>query len=448
MIIMTRRTFLYGLGVSALGIAGGCGLSLEDGIFNPCLSDPLPEHLRNHDIVLAAWEGIDLSQSWDCHTHIGGVGDGNTGIWISPQTSSPFHPLQNLQRRFYLNAACTEREGRVDEDFVRRLMAYLDAFPRGFKVMLLSFDFHYDDAGIRHEESSAFFVPDRYAVDLAHRFPNRCEWICSVHPTRFDAVEALDWAAKRGARAVKWLPSAMGIDPASARCDGFYDALVRLNLPLLTHGGEEQAVEGANMEELNNPLRLRRPLDHGVRVIVAHCASLGEYADIDRGSNGPRADAFDLFVRLMDEPRYDGRLFGDISAVTQANRIGRPLEILLARSDWHRRLINGSDYPLPGVIPLFSMRRFVKQSYLTSAQATVISEIRRYNPLLFDFVLKRSLVKNGQRFAPIVFESRRVFDPKPMTTAVIHREPDQTTFRSRRRVNANSQSCRHGGVFS
>ena len=445
---MTRRTFLYGLGVSALGIAGGCGLSLEDGIFNPCLSDPLPEHLRNHDIVLAAWEGIDLSQSWDCHTHIGGVGDGNTGIWISPQTSSPFHPLQNLQRRFYLNAACTEREGRVDEDFVRRLMAYLDAFPRGFKVMLLSFDFHYDDAGIRHEESSAFFVPDRYAADLAHRFPNRCEWICSVHPTRFDAVEALDWAAKRGARAVKWLPSAMGIDPASARCDGFYDALVRLNLPLLTHGGEEQAVEGANMEELNNPLRLRRPLDHGVRVIVAHCASLGEYADIDRGSNGPRADAFDLFVRLMDEPRYDGRLFGDISAVTQANRIGRPLEILLARSDWHRRLINGSDYPLPGVIPLFSMRRFVKQSYLTSAQATVISEIRRYNPLLFDFVLKRSLVKNGQRFAPIVFESRRVLDPKPMTTAVIHREPDQTTFRSRRRVNANSQSCRHGGVFS
>jgi len=445
---MTRRTFLYGLGVSALGIAGGCGLSLEDGIFNPCLSDPLPEHLRNHDIVLAAWEGIDLSQSWDCHTHIGGVGDGNTGIWISSQTSSPFHPLQNLQRRFYLNAACTEREGRVDEDFVRRLMAYLDAFPRGFKVMLLSFDFHYDDAGIRHEESSAFFVPDRYAADLAHRFPNRCEWICSVHPTRFDAVEALDWAAKRGARAVKWLPSAMGIDPASARCDGFYDALVRLNLPLLTHGGEEQAVEGANMEELNNPLRLRRPLDHDVRVIVAHCASLGEYADIDRGSNGPRADAFDLFVRLMDEPRYDGRLFGDISAVTQANRIGRPLEILLARSDWHRRLINGSDYPLPGVIPLFSMRRFVKQSYLTSAQATVISEIRRYNPLLFDFVLKRSLVKNGQRFAPIVFESRRVFDPKPMTTAVIHREPDQTTFRSRRRVNANSQSCRHGGVFS
>ena len=171
------------------------------------------------------------------------------------------------------------------------------------------------------------------------------------------------------------------------------------------------------MAEFNNPLRLRRPLDHGVRVIVAHCASLGENVDIDRGPNGPRADAFDLFARLMDEPRYDGRLFGDLSAVTQANRVGRPLEILMARSDWHGRLINGSDYPLPGVFPLFSMRLFVEQSYLTSSQATVVSEIRRYNPLLFDFVLKRSLVKNGQRFAPIVFESRRMFDRKPITTS-------------------------------
>jgi len=417
---MNRRIFLYALGLGALGVAGGCGLSLEGGIFNPCLSAPLPERLRNHDVVRAAWEEIDQSQSWDCHTHIGGVGDGNTGIWISPQMSSPFHPLQNLQRRFYLNAACTEREGRVDEDFVWRLMAYLDEFPRGFKVMLLSFDYHYDDAGTKHEESSAFFVPDRYAADLAHRFPDRCEWICSVHPARSDAVEALDWAAKRGARAVKWLPSAMGIDPASAKYDGFYEALVGLDLPLLTHGGEEQAVQGAKMEELNNPLRLRRPLDHGVRVIVAHCASLGEHADIDRGSNGPRTDAFGLFVRLMDEPRYEGRLFGDISAVTQVNRAGRPLEILLARSDWHSRLINGSDYPLPGVMPLFSVRRFVEQSYLTSSQAAVVSEIRDYNPLLFDFVLKRSLVKNGQRFAPIVFESRRMFDRKRVATTAIH----------------------------
>jgi uncharacterized protein len=73
---------------------------------------------------------------------------------------------------------------------------------------------------------------------------------------------------------------------------------------------------------------------------------------------------------------------------------------------------------------LFSVRRFVEQSYLTSSQAAVVSEIRRYNPLLFDFVLKRSLVKNGRRFAPIVFESRRMFDRKLIRTTVLHRGPD------------------------
>jgi mannonate dehydratase len=44
-----------------------------------------------------------------------------------------------------------------------------------------------------------------------------------------------------------------------------------------------------------------------------------------------------------------------------------------------------------------------------TARATLI-EIRRYNPLLFDFVLKRSLNVNEKRLSPVVFESRRVFN--------------------------------------
>jgi mannonate dehydratase len=182
-----------------------------------------------------------------------------------------------------------------------------------------------------------------------------------------------------------------------------------LKLPLLTHAGAEQAVHGGSIGEYNNPLRLRRPLERGVRVIMAHCASLGEYTDIDRGADGPKVPAFALFARLMDEPRYQGELYGDISATVQSNRVGTALATLLARNDWHPRLINGSDYPLPGVLPLVSMRRFVEQGYLKQAEAGVLAEIRRYNPLLFDFVLKRSLVKDGGSFAPQVFESRRAF---------------------------------------
>jgi mannonate dehydratase len=409
---MNRRLFLRALGASALGIAGGCDFSLEEGIFNPCLSDATPKRLLDDEVVQASWRGVDPSQFWDCHVHIAGVGDGNTGVWITPQMSSPFHPWQNLQRKFYLNASCTEREGTVDEDFVRRLLQYLDAFPRGAKAMLVAFDFHYDEHGTRREDLSSFFIPNRYAAGLAQRFPDRLEWICSIHPYRADAIEELDWSVGQGARAVKWLPSAMGMDPASPKCDRFYQALARLNLPLLTHAGEEQAVSGASMGELNNPLRLRRPLDQGVRVIVAHCASLGENIDIDLGSNGPRLKGFDLFQRLMEEPRYQRQLFGEISAVIQTNRIEFALAALIRRVEWHPRLINGSDYPLPGVVPIISLRRFVQQRFLTDAQAQVLSEIRRYNALLFDFVLKRSLVSDGQRFMPVVFESRRLFEPK------------------------------------
>ena len=407
---MNRRLFLCALGACALGIAGGCDFSLEDGIFNPCLSDPTPKQLLDNDLVQASWRGVDPTQFWDCHVHIAGVGDGNTGVWITPQMKSLFHPWQSLQRRFYLNASCTEREGTVDEDFVRRLLQYLDAFPRGAKAMLVAFDFHYDEHGARREDLSSFFIPNRYAAGLAQRFPDRLEWICSIHPYRADALEELNWSVGQGARAVKWLPSAMGMDPASPKCDRFYQALARLNLPLLTHAGEEQAVSGASMGELNNPLRLRRPLDQGVRVIVAHCASLGENIDIDLGPNGPRLKGFDLFQRLMEEPRYQRQLFGEISAVIQTNRIEFALAALIRRVEWHPRLINGSDYPLPGVVPIISLRRFVQQRFLTDAQAQVLSEIRRYNALLFDFVLKRSLVSDGQRFMPVVFESRRVFE--------------------------------------
>ena len=66
--------------------------------------------------------------------------------------------------------------------------------------------------------------------------------------------------------------------------------------------------------------------------------------------------------------------------------------------EWHPRLINGSDYPLP----LVSLRPFVTRHFLPDAQAEVLAEIRRYKALLFDFVLKRSLTSGGQQFLPLV----------------------------------------------
>ena len=223
-------------------------------------------------------------------------------------------------------------------------------------------------------------------------------------------MDALAAARSRGARAVKWLPNSMGIDPASPRCDAFYAALARAGLPLLTHAGHEGTVDtGGSGQDLGNPLRLRRALEHGVRVIVAHCASVGNGVDLDAGPNGPRVGNFTLFTRLMKDARYARHLHGDISALVQRNRAAVALAALLARDDWHGRLLWGSDYPLTGVMPLINVHAIADLGLLDPREVPVIVEIRRHNPILFDFVLKRRLAAGGRRFAPAVFETRGYF---------------------------------------
>jgi uncharacterized protein len=178
-------------------------------------------------------------------------------------------------------------------------------------------------------------------------------------------------------------------------------------MPLIAHAGDERAVHGFG-EHLGNPLRLRRPLDAGVRVVIAHCASLGSGEDIDNG--GTRAlTNFELFTRLMDEPRYRANLAGDVSAITQFNRM-EVVATLLTRSDWHGRLLNGSDYPLPGVLPLISLPALVDRQLIDPAAVEPLRRLREINVLLFDFALKRHLAFKGQGFPPSVFETAGYFE--------------------------------------
>ena len=406
--MLTRRRFLAATGVAALGFAGW-RFWPDQGLWNDCASVELPPKLAQHPLMTRLWQGIDPARLWDCHVHLLGRGDHGSGAWTNPRMDSLWYPFERLQKTFYLNAACVQDESGMDNAFVQRLLLQHQAFPTGSKLMLLAFDWHHDAQGRRVEDLSPFYTPNEYAQQVVRTHPQHFEWIASVHPYREDAVSALEAAARGGTRAVKWLPAAQGMDPADARCDRFYETLARLKLPLLTHAGQELAVHGGQMQDYGNPLRLRRALDRGVRVIVAHCASLGDGIDLDRGPDGPSVSNFELFARLMDEVRYEKILYGDLSAVGQRLRAGDMLRRLLARHDWHARLLYGSDYPLPGVMPIFSPRELMKDGLLKEEEAKFLSALRRYNPLLFDFALKRLLAVDGQGFDPAVFASRRVF---------------------------------------
>ncbi len=382
-------------------------------MWNPCLG-PLPPHLAGHELVKAAWVGVDPSRVWDAHAHLVGTGDSQSGIKLSPRMSSLLDPVEYARRLFFLNAGCAQ-EGRVDESYVQRMRHLLAELRPGVKVLLFAFERTFDEKGAIRWEDTSFYVPDAHARETAKRDSTIFEWVASIHPYRGDCVEALEEAKRGGARAVKWLPAAMGIDPGSPLCERFYVAASRLDLPLISHAGLERAVAGSDVQAWGNPLKLRRALDAGVRVVVAHCASMGEDRDLDKGANGPHVGSFELFARMMEDRRYAGRLFGDISAVTQTERAPIALARILRAQDWHGRLLNGSDYPLPGLMPIFSVDYLVSLGMLDAAAAPVLTEIRRHNPMLFDFVAKRSLRLDGQRLPAALFETRGFFDPLSRT---------------------------------
>jgi len=371
------------------------------------------------DWIAAAFEGIDATRLVDTHAHLLGTGDSGSGCTVHPSTEQWWRPMEVLRRTAILNSACVPGDvPSIDRAYIERLQALAEGFPAGARWWLFAFDQACDNNGQPAPDWTTFHVPNDYTRQIARALPQRFDWVASIHPYRPDALERLDAALTGGAVAVKWLPSSMNIDPRDARCRPFCEKLAAAGVPLIVHCGEEKAAPGAGQDDLVNPLLMRHLLAHGTRVIVAHCSSLGAALDIDQAS-APKRPAFDLFTRLMDEREWEGRLLADISAVFQRNRKPAVWQTVLRREDWHARLMHGSDYPLPGLIPLFSMASLHKAGVLAETDIEPLKRLRAHNPLLFDFVLKRRLRLNGQaaaRLPAALFEARALaLAPKPQT---------------------------------
>lgn len=382
------------------------------GIDNPCRGK-LPETLAQHDLVRAAFEGLDANALWDVHAHLLDTGDSGSGCTAHASMSQWWRPIEVLRRQAILNAACVGGDASsVDRAYVARLVSLTHDFPAGARWLLFAFDNAHGADGAVQPDTTTFHVPDRYAREVVAAHDDRFGFVASIHPYAADAIDRLNAAIANGALAVKWLPSAMNIDPRDKRCRPFYDRLAASRLPLIVHFGEEQAVPGAGRNEFGNPLLARVPLEAGVRVVMAHCASLGHAADLDK-SSAPRVAAFDLFARLMDERAHASLLLGDVSAVLQINRKTDIARKLIERDDWQPRLLHGSDYPLPGIPILTRPQRLADAGLLDAKAVPVLLQVREHNPLLFDFVLKRSVRSGGKRLSTAVFETRRHFTTPP-----------------------------------
>ena len=364
------------------------------------------------ELVARAWVGLDPQRVLDTHVHVVGLGCGGTGCEVGERLQSAFNPVESVKFSIYLQASGVDDLTRADQQYIERLSALIKGQTPHGRALLFAFDHVYDEAGNMLRDASEFHTPNEYVVALARTSPELFVSCASVHPYRPDAIAALEKAVAGGAVAVKWLPNAMGMDPSSPKCDAFYDAMVRLQVPLITHAGEEKAVHAEEAQRLGNPLHLRRPLERGVKVIVAHCASLGMNPDLDAGPGSSWVDNFELFMRLMNEPQWDGLLYGELSAITQVNRVGKPLRHVLEHPELHRRMINGSDYPLPAINALMQTGAIVQAGFLTEDERHLLNEIDQHNPLLFDFVTKRTVHVGSQRLSDDVFMIRPELFPR------------------------------------
>ncbi len=275
----------------------------------------------------------------DVHVHLVGNGSGGTGCWLRlrgwRRTLAPL-----LFRDLGLPRGAMA--GELDRLYVERLLELVRGSSLG-AVVLLAQDLVHDNEGRPLPEASTFYVPNDYVLTLARQHPEFLPAV-SIHPARPDALAELERCLQGGAVMLKCLPSSHNIDCRDRRLTPFWERMAQARLPLLAHTGGEHSLPVLR-PEFADPRLLTRPLECGVTVIAAHCATKSGLAD---------PEYFHVFAAMT---RDFPNLYGDTSAFNVPIR-GRHVPECL-QPPLSARILHGSDYPVPVHGHFAWMRRFV-----------------------------------------------------------------------------------------
>lgn len=383
-----------------------CSFLLQLSLTNFSMDPNRKLSVQAQKLIDKSFENINLSKLEDFHAHSLGLPNVKNKIWINPKLKSLWHPKFYFKYKVYLAASGVRGSKMpVNTQIINQLISLALQDKRYGKIRVLAFDYNYLLNGKKDLSNSTFYLPNNYVWKIYKKYPKIVIPVMSIHPYKKTALKELKYWGERGIKTIKWLPNAQNINPSLKRLDSYYRLLKKYNISLLTHTGEEQAIEAENAQHLGNPLFLRRALNAGVKVVMAHFASMGKCKDLD-SVTAIKKDCFLLAMRLFKNKKYVSNLFADISAVTIFTHVNSNLEALLDYQGFHHRLVNGSDYPLPAIDYLYKTAQLVKLGYLTKKKAKLLDEIYKYNPLLFDFALKRNIAspKLGKKFLPSAFE--------------------------------------------
>jgi predicted TIM-barrel fold metal-dependent hydrolase len=300
----------------------------------------------------------------DMHVHMVGNGSSGSGGWLR-LTGWHRWLAGFMVRQLGLSAAALE--GDLDALYADTLLqlvrdSSMDA------VVLLAHERVHDPDGTPREDMGSMFVPNDVVLGLAKQHPEFLAGV-SIHPARPDALDELDRCAENGAVLMKCLPNCQNIDPSAKRYGPFWKRMAELRLPLLAHTGGEHTVPVVNAA-LADPKLLRFPLECGVTVIAAHCATRSGVFD---------PDYFDDWKVMLGE---FPNLYGDISALVSLNRCGHLRDCL--QDEVAPRILQGSDFP----VPVLGHRLWL-QGWIDRSEARHIQRIG--NPLERDWQFKRAL---------------------------------------------------------
>ena len=274
----------------------------------------------------------------DVHVHFGSPRNKeNDCFWSTQFTQSPAYIVFLLSTKSLFKKVNYKR---IKKHILKTInkSKYVD------KCVLLAFDRVYDKNGnvLENDDQTHLYVPNDYIIDLA-KSNKRILFGASINPFRKDWNEELTKCLANKAVLCKWIPSSQQIDPTHEKCEAFYKKLAEYNLPLLCHCGPEYSIPTSNERyiEYNNPKYLRRALELGVTVIIAHCAlPYFWFMDTDY------TDDFKEFKKLFKEAlKNDWNLYADVSAL--ATLLRRPYFEEIEKLVPSDRLLFGSDFPHP-----------------------------------------------------------------------------------------------------
>jgi predicted TIM-barrel fold metal-dependent hydrolase len=298
----------------------------------------------------------------DMHFHV--VGRGNDFSQINENVF--FYPEDNntlLTRVLYrlveneletLNADF-DQSGTVDtHEYFNLIYKSLSTSEEIDGVVLLGLDALYDpETGKLDEVKTDLWVSNRFLAKKVRELNDRLMednklkkggkkffWGASVSPNRKDWREEMEFVVSDpNAVLMKLIPSVQHVNLRDPRHKEYYESLARNKMPLLCHVGPEYSFpEGIRGRERDNFRFLDKPLEYGVTVIAAHCAT--PVFPIDKNET----IEFGAFMRRAN---WGGRiqLWGDTSAFSLLTRIPILKEILdTFPAEW---LVHGSDFPIP-----------------------------------------------------------------------------------------------------